>query len=73
MTVGIYRHNNNYYHRGYVGYGNHGNTTIIHNTNNFNNYNSNRNNSNTVTHYNQNGNYKRGNGATTSPSNGAGA
>jgi hypothetical protein len=67
MAVGIYRHNNYYYHGG--GYGYHGNTTVIHNTNNYNNYNNSRNTSNTVNRNNVNGNYNR-NTATTRPSGG---
>jgi hypothetical protein len=71
MAVGIYRHNNYYYHGG--GYGYHGNTTVVHNTNNYNNYNNNsRNTSNTVNHNNANGNYNRNN-ASTRPAGGAGA
>ena len=54
MAVGIYRHNNYYYHGGGYGYGN---TTVIHNTNNFNNYNRTRNTSNTVANNKAKGNY----------------
>lgn len=81
MAVGIYRHNNYYYHGGGYGYGN---TTVIHNTNNFNNYNSNRNRSSTVNNNMARGDYKNvgnrpstgsGNrastGASTRPSTGA--
>ncbi|MCX6267222.1 MAG: hypothetical protein NTW16_07680, partial [Bacteroidetes bacterium] len=68
MAVGVYRHNNYYYHGG--GYGYHGNTTVIHNTNNYNNYNHSRNTSNTVNRNNANGNYNRNN-ASTRPSGGA--
>jgi hypothetical protein len=70
MAVGIYRHNNYYYHGG--GYGYHGNTTVIHNTNNYNNYNNSRNTSNTVNRNNANGNYNRNN-ASTRPAGGASA
>jgi uncharacterized membrane protein YgcG len=57
MAVGIYRHNNYYYHGGYYGghYG--GGNVYIHNEFNFNNYNNYRNSSNTVNHYKNNGNY----------------
>ncbi|WP_269240386.1 hypothetical protein [Flavobacterium limnophilum] len=54
MAVGIYRHNNYYYHGGGYGYGN---TTVIHNTNNYNNYNKTRNTSNTVANNKAKGNY----------------
>jgi uncharacterized membrane protein YgcG len=67
MAVGMYwGHHAAHHHHGYGGY--HGNTTVIHNTNNFNNYNSNRNRSNTVNHNKANGNYNRGNNASTRPS-----
>ena len=58
MAVGIYRHNNYYYHGAY--HGGYGNTVVIRN-NNYNNYNNYRNSSNTVNHYNANGNYNRNN------------
>ena len=63
MAVGVYHHNNYYYHGGYHGgyYGGHGNTVVIHNTNNYNNYNNSRNTSNTVNHNNANGNYNSNN------------
>ena len=67
MAVGIYIGHHAHYHHG--GYGYHGNTTVIHNTNNYNNYNNNsRNSSNTVNHNKANGNYNRGNNASTRPS-----
>jgi len=59
MAVGIYRHNNYYYHGGY--HGGYGSTVVVHNTNNFNNYNNSRNRSNTVNHNNANGNYNKNN------------
>ena len=62
MAVGIYRHNNYYYHNGYHG-GGYGNTVVIHNTNNYNNYNKTRNSSNTVNHNSANGNYSKNNGS----------
>ena len=66
MAVGMYIGHHSYYHHG--GYGYHGNTTVIHNTNNFNNYNNNsRNRSNTVNDNMRNGNYNRGNNASTRP------
>ena len=67
MAVGMYIGHHSYYH--HHGYGYHGNTTVIHNTNNFNNYNNNsRNRSNTVNDNRANGNYNRGNNASTRPS-----
>jgi len=60
MAVGIYRHNNYYYHGGYHG-GGYGNTVVIHNTNNYNNYNNSRNTSNTVNNNKNNGNYNKNN------------
>ena len=67
MAIGIYIGHHSYYHHG--GYGYHGNTTVIHNTNNFNNYNNNsRNRSTTVSDNRANGNYNRGNNASTRPS-----
>ncbi len=59
VAIGVYRHNNYYYHGGY--HGGHGGTVVVHNTNNFNNYNNSRNRSNTVNHNNANGNYNRNN------------
>ncbi len=70
MAVGIYRHNNYYYHGGGYGYGYRGNTTVIHNTNNYNYYNNSRNSSTTVNRNNASGKYNRNN-ATTRPSTGA--
>lgn len=58
VAIGVYRHNNYYYHGGYHG-GGYGNTVVVHNTNNFNNYNRTRNTSNTVNHNNANGNYSK--------------
>jgi hypothetical protein len=57
MAVGIYRHNNYYYHSGYHGghYG--GGNVYIHNEINFNNYNNSRNRSTTVANNKANGNY----------------
>jgi len=66
MAIGIYWGSHAHYH--YGGYGYHGNTVVIHNTNNFNNYNRTRNTSNTVNHNKANGNYNRGNSASTRPS-----
>jgi len=67
MAIGVYIGHHSYHHHG--GYGYHGNTTVIHNTNNFNNYNNNsRNRSNTVNNNMKNGNYNRGNNASTRPS-----
>jgi hypothetical protein len=60
VAVGVYRHNNYYYHGGGYGYS-HGNTVVVHNTNNYNNYNKTRNSSNTVNHNNANGNYNKNN------------
>ncbi|HTE32896.1 MAG TPA: hypothetical protein VK666_21085 [Chryseolinea sp.] len=68
MAVGIYVGHHSYYHGGY---GYHGNTVVIHNHNNYNNYNNSRNTSNTVNHNKANGNYNRGNNASTRPSTGA--
>ena len=59
VAIGVYRHNNYYYHGGY--HGGYGGTVVVHNTNNFNNYNNSRNRSNTVNHNNANGNYNRSN------------
>jgi hypothetical protein len=59
VAIGVYRHNNYYYHGGY--HGGYGGTVVVHNTNNFNNYNNSRNRSNTVNHNNANGNYNRNN------------
>lgn len=71
IAVGIYRHNNYYYHGPY--HGGYGNTTVVvHNHNNYNNYNNNRNSSNTINHHNSNGDYNRGS-ASTRPSGGASA
>ncbi len=68
MAVGIYIGNHSYYHGGY---GYHGNTVVIHNHNTYNNYNNSRNRSNTVNNNKANGNYNRGNNASTRPSAGA--
>ena len=68
MAIGIYWGSHAHYHHGYHGGGYHGNTTIIHNSNNFNNYNRTRNTSNTVNHNRANGNYNKGNSASTRPS-----
>lgn len=68
MSVGIYIGHHSYYHGGY---GYHGNTTVIHNTNNFNNYNNSRNRSNAVNNNKANGNYNRGNNASTRPASGS--
>lgn len=65
MAVGIYIGSHSYYHGGY---GYHGNTVVIHNHNNYNNYNNSRNRSNTVNNNKANGNYNRGNNASTRPS-----
>jgi hypothetical protein len=70
MAVGIYRHNNYYYHGGY--HGGYGGNVVIHNDVNFNNYNNHRNSSNTVNHNNASGNYNRNN-ASTRPSAGTSA
>ncbi len=59
VAIGVYRHNNYYYHGGY--HGGYGGTVVVHNTNNFNNYNNSRNRSNTVNHNKANGNYNRNN------------
>lgn len=69
MAVGIYIGHHSYYHHG--GYGYHGNTVVIHNHNNYNHYNNSRHSSNTVNHYKANGNYNKGNTASTRPSTGA--
>lgn len=66
MAVGIYIGHHSYYHGGYYG-GYHGNTVIIHNHNTYNNYNNTRNTSNTVNHNKANGNYNKGNNASTRP------
>lgn len=65
MAIGVYWGSHAHYH--HHGYGYHGNTTVIHNTNNFNNYNRTRNTSNTVNRNKVNGNYNRGNTASTRP------
>jgi hypothetical protein len=66
MAVGMYWGSHAHYHNhGHGGY--HGNTTVIHNHNNYNNYNRTRNTSNTVNHNKANGNYNRGNSASTRP------
>jgi hypothetical protein len=75
MAVGIYRHNNYYYHGGYYGghYGGHyggGNTVIINNRNQINHYNSSRNTSNRVQHNNASGNYGNRGGTGNRPSTG---
>jgi hypothetical protein len=71
VAVSAYPHHNYYHHAAY--HGGHGNTTVVvHNTNNYNNYNRSRNSSNTVNHYNANGNYNA-NRATTNPSRGTSA
>jgi hypothetical protein len=75
MAVGIYRHNNYYYHGGYYGghYGGHyggGNTVIINNKNQINHYNNTRNTSNTVQHNNVSGNYGNRGGSGNRPSTG---
>jgi len=76
MAVGIYRHNNYYYHGGYYGghYGGHyggGNTVIINNRNQINHYNNSRNTSNRVQHNNASGNYgNRGGSGGNRPSTG---
>lgn len=71
MAVGIYRHNNYYYHGPY--HGGYGHTTVVvHNHNTYNNYNNTRNTSNTVNRNRESGNYNKGN-ASNRPSGGTSA